>query len=332
MVKELSIDFRSVSHKLYFSDNQKIKIFEVKEKIKKKIYKFTNNPCLCGNNNKKKDFVIANEDRYTIPVTTVLCQNCGLIRLKEIFDHKSNSSFYKNEYRAIYNPNIFSGKEASLNTFFDSQKQHGIEFLDLIKKLNLGDHIKNVLDIGCGSGGALLPFRELGCKVKGYDFDEQYVNFGKEKGLEIHLGEKKIFQLSNSYDLIILSHVLEHLNDPIESLNQFMKLLGPEKFLLIEVPGIFWEAPGYNSYPILSIQNAHVYQFFYRFFLDFLFKKINLIPIYGDERCTFVLQKPLNWKPSHATGIYSKEMSFWSKKINNLITKKSIEYQQYANE
>ena len=45
--------------------------------------------------------------------------------------------------------------------------------------------------------------------------------------------------LSCSYDLIIISHVLEHLEDPLETITYLSTLLSNNGFIYIEVPGIY---------------------------------------------------------------------------------------------
>lgn len=79
-----------------------------------------------------------------------------------------------------------------------------------------------VLEIGCGEGGNLLPFMELGCKITGID-----LSVGKiEKGNEFYQNHKNrenlILIADNIYnrkdlgtfDIIILRDVIEHIPNP----------------------------------------------------------------------------------------------------------------------
>ena len=74
---------------------QKKSIKNLLNDIKKGKLNLVNNNCLCLNRIPENDIVIAEKDRYAIPVKNVLCSKCGLIRSKKIFDEKSNLEFYK---------------------------------------------------------------------------------------------------------------------------------------------------------------------------------------------------------------------------------------------
>jgi tRNA/tmRNA/rRNA uracil-C5-methylase (TrmA/RlmC/RlmD family) len=147
--------------------------------------------------------VVAEKDRYGIPIKMICCSKCGLIRSDKVFDEKSNELFYTHYYRPLY---------TSLRpdeSFFYSQYKRGQVFLKLIKKhLNFSE-IDHVVEIGCGAGGILFPFKETGKNVQGVDFEEDYITFGQKKGLNLRKGSDELLE-DESVDLLILSHVMEH--------------------------------------------------------------------------------------------------------------------------
>ena len=61
-----------------------------------------------------------------------------------------------------------------------------------------------VLDVGCGYGGYLLPFRRAGCQVHGIEL--------KTSGIGVELLEPGTFGCK--FDLVFSNHVLEHVQDP----------------------------------------------------------------------------------------------------------------------
>jgi len=288
------------------------------EKVENHKYNYVENKCLCGNNDESLDILISEKDRYGIPCKIVLCKKCGLIRLKERLDDISTVEFYKNEYRGIY-----SGSEVASEVFFYDQYKRGIIFLNLLKKhINLNE-IRTVFEVGCGAGGILYVFKEIGKEVSGCDFGEKYLEYGKNKGLELYQGDLDPYKtLPNSQDLIILSHVMEHFNNPIELLNKILQHVAPEKYLLIEVPGIFYIPKNYFN-PILYFQNAHVYNYYY-YYLKVFFEALGLKVIYGDERCTFILKKPKNWQKQENILIEDKELENWAKKVEYGLKKYKI--------
>lgn len=297
---------------------QKKKIEQYQYKIDTAEYKLINNPCLCGYRDTHNDIVITQKDRYGIDCPNILCRQCGLIRLSKKLDDFSTDLFYQNEYRDIY-----VGKETATEEFFKDQESRGNEFLELIKSYIEVDQIKNVFEIGCGAGGILYPFHKLGMKIAGCDLGEIYLKYGQSKNLDLYQGTIVDTPIKEqTQDLIILSHVMEHFNNPIENLNEIIKFIKPNKYLLIEVPGIFIIDKHYLN-PILYFQNAHVYNFYY-YFLKIFFEKIGLEVIYGDERCTFILRKPENWQPVELLNfepnqienlkIYSNKVQYYIKK------------------
>ena len=84
---------------------------------------------------------------------------------------------------------------------------------------NLDTKLKpgKVLDVGCSSGGMLQIFKEAGYDVTGMDYDKDRVAYGVKKGLNLFEGDA--FDVEGKFDLIIYSHVLEHILDLKGELN-----------------------------------------------------------------------------------------------------------------
>ncbi len=118
-------------------------------------------------------------------------------------------------------------------------------------------------------------------RVSGCDFGEKYLKFGQEKGLDLYDGEIDPQKTpKNSQDLIILSHVLEHITNPINFINEILEYLRDEKYLLVEVPGIFDIKRTYYHNPSVYFQNAHIFNF-YKHYLNQFFETLGLKIIYG---------------------------------------------------
>lgn len=300
---------------------QRSKIQKYQIKIQNKEYKLVSNPCLCGFKYNNSDIIITEKDRYGIDCANILCIQCGLIRLSKKLDDESTDYFYQNDYRDIY-----VGKAIATNEFFKEQEARGIIFIELLQKYIKFEEIGSVFEVGCGAGGILYPFYKKGIKASGCDFGETYLKYGRSKKLQLYHGGITDSPISEqSQDLIVLSHVMEHFNHPIESLNEIIKYVKPNKYLLIEVPGIFIIDKHYLN-PIYYFQNAHVYNYYY-YFLNIFFEKIGLEVIYGDERCTFILKKPKNWQPNKSLDFSSEDyqgFSFWVEEIQYYIKKQYV--------
>jgi len=83
-----------------------------------------------------------------------------------------------------------------------------------------------LLEIGCGSGGMLKNMQDRGWDVTGVDFDSKSVSVARDLGLNVYEGDiNKLNLEKNSFDTIIMNHVIEHLPDPVSTLQECHKLL-----------------------------------------------------------------------------------------------------------
>ena len=290
------------------NDLQRKSIAEFTAKIENGTYHFVDNPCICGGHD---DICVTEKDRYGIPCRYVLCRKCGVVRLEKRLDDESTALFYRDDYR-----NIYVGREQASKSFFREQEQHGEEFYHLAEKCADISGIKTVFEAGCGAGGIIYAFHRRGKNVSGCDFGEKYLSYGREKGLNLYSGEADLTKTPpNSQDLVILSHVLEHLNNPAEYINTLAEMTSPKGYMLIQLPGLLSMPKQYHK-PIFYFQNAHVNNF-YEYFLRKFFEALGLEVVYSDEVCTFLLRKPENWvkRNTDALKIYDESMPEWSRKI-----------------
>ena len=96
-----------------------------------------------------------------------------------------------------------------------------------------------LLDIGCGNGLFLKIAQTCGYTVTGLDPDIKSVNIGRKQGLNIiHGGIEQFDGQDNLFDIITLSHVIEHVHDPLVTLQACHRLLKSGGLLWIETPNI----------------------------------------------------------------------------------------------
>jgi SAM-dependent methyltransferase len=146
--------------------------------------------------------------------------------------------------------------------------------------------------MGCGAGGVMHYFHAEGKRCFGNDFSEDYLAYGNAKGMQLSYGEmQKHFPEKNTVDLFILAHVYEHLNQPLQVLNDVFSRIRVGGYLLIEVPGVFANISAKKGYPAAYHQFAHVINFFHESYLRALFTHEHLDIVHGDERCTFLVKK-----------------------------------------
>jgi len=95
-----------------------------------------------------------------------------------------------------------------------------------------------LLDVGCGTGKDLLRLQEAGWKVTGVEISPYAAALARARlGCEVVTGHFDEAPLEGRrFDVVRVSHVLEHLPSPRKSLEKMHRLLGSGGLLWIEVP------------------------------------------------------------------------------------------------
>ena len=98
---------------------------------------------------------------------------------------------------------------------------------------------KTVLDVGCGEGFTLerLHKKNIGENLVGIDFLKRAIEIGKKERPHLDLRQGNIYKIpfkDNSFDLVICSEVLEHVDDPEKGLKELVRVT--KKNLLLSVP------------------------------------------------------------------------------------------------
>jgi len=97
----------------------------------------------------------------------------------------------------------------------------------------------NLLDVGCGNGDFLQKAKFCGWNVFGIDPDPEATSIGLKLGLNVGQGGIERFDgEQNLFDVITLSHVIEHVHDPVAVLKACCRLLKPGGQLYLETPNV----------------------------------------------------------------------------------------------
>lgn len=94
-----------------------------------------------------------------------------------------------------------------------------------------------MLDVGCGGGTSLLEAKALGATAFGIEADPNVKSIAEDLSLNIHFGswQDKPFP-EQSFDLIILNQVIEHLPDPDKALQTLSERLTPDGRMVLVFP------------------------------------------------------------------------------------------------
>ncbi len=201
------------------------------------------NCLLCGSDQQD---VFERVESFGIPLVYYQCHRCGLVFQSAEESKAADPEFYTSVYREIYQA---TETPTSKDLWVQEQRaKHLMAFL----------HAQNVhrpdraLDIGASAGVLLKAFkREYACDVVGVEPGDAYRTFAEQQGLQMFTSkEELITSRPERFDLISLSHVLEHLPDPAGDLRSYrMDLLSESGLLLIEVPNFY----AHDSYELAHL-------------------------------------------------------------------------------
>lgn len=130
-------------------------------------------------------------------------------------------------------------------TYFEesisSSVKYYIPYIKECASLPIGKSLK-VLEVGCGLGGNLFPFAEMGCKVSGVDIDALSVENAKafyaERGVEADFTCEDIHAYADDvkYDLILLHDAIEHITDKDRLMHRLHSMLADNGVLYVAFP------------------------------------------------------------------------------------------------
>jgi hypothetical protein len=98
--------------------------------------------------------------------------------------------------------------------------------------------------------------------VIGIDLGSEYVAYGRDThGLDLRVCMLKDLALDFTPDLVIYSHVMEHILHPLDEMKSIASVSAAETLVYIEVPGLKNIHKGYSMDVMKYYQNAHSYHF-----------------------------------------------------------------------
>lgn len=97
-----------------------------------------------------------------------------------------------------------------------------------------------MLDLGCGDGTVLWLAREDGWQVRGVELFPEHATLVRETlGFDVDVSDITAYQgVKETWDCVVLTHVLEHLPDPVGALIKIRGLLKPGGAGVLEFPNI----------------------------------------------------------------------------------------------
>jgi SAM-dependent methyltransferase len=158
----------------------------------------------------------------------------------------ADPEFYAATYRRIYQA---SEEPTPKDLWVQSRRaQH---LIAVLRSQGVND-VRRALDVGASAGVLLQAFHgAYGCEVTGVEPGDAYRAYAEKQGLSMFAGLPELVERQpERFDLVSLSHVLEHLPEPVETLQSIRRdLLAADGILLLEVPNFY----AHDSYELAHL-------------------------------------------------------------------------------
>lgn len=180
-----------------------------------------------------KDYTVSGE-----LFKVIKCKSCTLLFTQDVAEQHEIGKYYASE-------NYISHSDTQVglvNKLYHSVRKRTLQSKKNLIEKETGKSAGNILDIGCGTGAFLHTMKTNGWDITGLEPDEA----ARAKAKSLYAIEPKpslnIFDLpNNKYDAITMWHVLEH----VHQLHEYVEQL---KNMLTENGKIFIAVPNYTSY------------------------------------------------------------------------------------
>ena len=165
-----------------------------------------------------------------------------------------------------------------------------------------------ILDIGAGTGDFLLEAKNKNWETVGVEPNEKAKSIAIKKGVLFADTIEKLE--SNSFDVITLWHVLEHVPDVVHQVAELKRLLKPSGTLIIAVPNFkSFDAKYYKTFWAAYDVPRHLWHF----------SKTAIEKLFDKQNMNLVAVKPM-WFDSYYVSLLSEKNKTGKMKFINGLT------------
>jgi SAM-dependent methyltransferase len=189
-------------------------------------------PCaLCGGNEFKQHLCCEG-------FAYVRCKRCGLTQINPQPEQAEVARRYREGSGAEYLSYELANEASFLRLQELALQDAGFEELEAAIKRSKTVQPR-VLDLGCATGALLEKLRDRGWACVGVEISPAAEYARSTRGLEVRQTslEESRFP-GSSFDLVLASHLIEHLNDPATFVREVYRILAPGGHFLVTTPNI----------------------------------------------------------------------------------------------
>lgn len=173
------------------------------------------------------------------------CTHCRFVRLDPQPKGEGLAKYYPSKEYYSYSSDDIPGIFGRMRKYLISHLYRPtilskiIELIAKVPAMPTGLKPGKILDIGCGSGDTIAQLKSIGWDVYGLDIDENAISVAHKRGLKnVSLGGYKEISKypDNSFDVVRMYHVIEHLDNPTQCLKLIYRKLKPGGEVIIGTP------------------------------------------------------------------------------------------------
>ncbi len=203
--------------------------------------------------NKAEMVIIDNHFGRDFPVA--FCQESKLYFFVSPPSKEQLNEFYTNQYYDDFKQNKTM---LALKFIFNGIRSYSqYRYISKFIKQKKG----TILEIGAGTGNLLYHFKNNGWEVHGIEFNRLMIEEAKKR-MDISLEPKDLMDIKGiKFDLILMSHALEHFSDINSTISKCRELLTHEGILFVEVPDSPLPGNWLKTDLFEYLNTAHIYNF-----------------------------------------------------------------------
>jgi SAM-dependent methyltransferase len=237
---------------------------------------------VCGSNSFEhlhtQKFFIAGEDQ-PFQYTVATCNDCGFIFAFDVPSQEQYERYYNLNTKYTYN-------QGDVPDGLKKLHHDSFRLIENFLKKNTPqikyDALK-IIDIGCSTGYLLQIFKEHEYRnILGLEPSLECCEIANDRyGIRVISQTLSQYRTDDTYDLILMSGVLEHIHDLSDNLSRVSTLLGENGFLFVMVP----DAEHFSSNPrepFHEFSLEHI-NFFTQTSLSNLLGKYGLVKEYAES-------------------------------------------------
>ena len=237
---------------------------------------------VCSHNTFEKHLDVVDHMITKEPFTIVRCTSCGFHFTQPRPEENVIGNYYKSEEYVSHS----SSNKGIINTLYGLVRNKTLrQKVNWVSSFAKG---KELLDVGCGTGHFLHAAQTKGFHAIGLEPDEDARKFAQEQNNVKVCPLTELYTLrENTFDVITMWHVLEHVYHLNEDIAQLKGLLKNNGYLFVAVPNMnSYDAFYYKEFWAAYDVPRHLYHFkkpdIERLFLNHGFDLKQIIPMKYD--------------------------------------------------